>query len=147
MFLYVTKKLTYGLFVLLGVVGVVFFLFQGFGDPSRLVLGQTGDAKTLANIRKELYLDQPKWKQFALYLRDISPIAVHDSQEIAEKKLKGLFVGGETKLGVKIPYLRRSYQSKKPVAELLAEALPGTVILALAAMLFEIGRASCRERV
>jgi peptide/nickel transport system permease protein len=27
-------------------------------------MGQTGDAATQANIRKELYLDQPKWKQF-----------------------------------------------------------------------------------
>lgn len=135
MAVHITKKLFYGLLVLLGVVGVVFFLFQGFGDPARLVLGQTGDAKTLTNIRKELYLDQPKWKQFALYMRDISPISVHSETEITEKKLRGIFIGGETKLGFKVPYLRRSYQSKKDVAELLAEALPGTIILALAAML------------
>ena len=132
---YLVKKFAYGLLVLLGVVGMVFFLFQGFGDPARLVLGQTGDAKTLANIRKELYLDQPRWKQFALYLRDVSPVSVHDRQEIEDKKLRGIFIGGDTKLGIKWPYLRRSYQTKKEVSELLAEALPGTVILALAAML------------
>lgn len=133
---YLVKKFAYGLLVLLGVVGVVFFLFQGFGDPARLVLGQTGDAKTLENIRKELYLDQPKWKQFALYLRDISPLAVHGRQEIEDKKLKGVFVGGDTRVGIKWPYLRRSYQSKKDVGEVLSEALPGTIILALAAMVF-----------
>ena len=61
---FVLRKLAYGLLVLIGVVVLVFVLFQGFGDPARLVMGQSGDAATQANIRKELYLDQPKWKQF-----------------------------------------------------------------------------------
>jgi peptide/nickel transport system permease protein len=114
----------------------VFFLFQGFGDPSRLVIGQRGDAKTQENIRKEMYLDQPKWKQFFLYLNDISPIGVHGKAEIETKQLKGFFVGGETQLGLKLPYLRRSYQTKKAVSTVLWDALPGTFMLALAAILF-----------
>jgi ABC-type dipeptide/oligopeptide/nickel transport system permease component len=61
--------------VLMGVVVLVFVLFQGFGDPARLVMGQTGNAATRENIRKELYLDQPKWKQFFLYLNDVSPVS------------------------------------------------------------------------
>jgi ABC-type dipeptide/oligopeptide/nickel transport system permease component len=133
---YLTRKVFYGVLVLLGVVGIVFFLFQGFGDPARLVMGQTGDAKTLANIRKELYLDQPRWKQFLFYLRDISPVGIHSRREIEEKKLKGFFIGGEEKFGIKLPYLRRSYQSKKDVGEVLGEALPGTLLLAFAAMTF-----------
>ena len=60
---FILKKSLYGLFVLIGVVVLVFVLFQGFGDPSRLLMGQTGDVKTQETIRKELYLDQPKWKQ------------------------------------------------------------------------------------
>jgi peptide/nickel transport system permease protein len=133
---YIVKKLLYGLLVLLGVVVLVFFLFQGFGDPSRLVIGQRGDAKTQENIRKEMYLDQPKWKQFFLYLNDISPIGVHGKAEIETKQLKGFFVGGETQLGLKLPYLRRSYQTKKAVSTVLWDALPGTFMLALAAILF-----------
>ncbi len=121
---------------MLGVVIVVFFLFQGIGDPARLVIGQTGDAATLKNIRKELYLDQPKYKQFIYYLRDISPISIHTQDEIDEKKFKGIFIGNNTKLAIKIPYLRRSYQSKREVLDVLADALPGTLILALAAMVF-----------
>lgn len=131
---YLAKKLLYGLLVLVGVVIVVFFLFQGFGDPARLVLGQAGDSATIQNIRKELALDQPKWKQFVLYLNDVSPVAVHSAADIEKKQLKGFFVGGENKLGVKLPYLRRSYQTKKDVGEVLLEALPGTMVLALAAM-------------
>jgi peptide/nickel transport system permease protein len=132
------KKLAYGVLVLAGVVVVVFFIFQAFGDPARMVLGQTGDQKTMENIRKELYLDQPKWKQFLFYVNDISPVAIHSQKEIEEKNLHGVFVGGNEKIGIKVPYLRRSYQTKKQVTEVLMEALPGTVLLASAAMLFAI---------
>lgn len=101
-------------------------------------MGQTGDAATQANIRKELYLDQPKWKQFLYYVNDVSPVAIHSSTEIKEKKLKGYFIGGKTKAGIKVPYLRESYQTKKEVGSVLTEALPGTLILAFAAMFIAI---------
>src|SRR6266480_4758178 len=110
---YIVKKLLYGLLVLIGVVMLVFFLFQGFGDPSRLVMGQSGDSTTQANIRKELFLDQPKWKQFIFYLNDVSPICFHSKEEIQTKHLRGIFIGGNKKVGIKIPYLRKSYQSKR----------------------------------
>ena len=135
---FIVKKLFYGLLVLIGVVILVFFLFQGFGDPSRLVMGQTGDAATQANIRKELYLDQPKWKQFVFYLNDVSPICIHSKEDIRSKQLKGFFIGGEKKFGVKLPYLRKSYQSKRNVGEILMQALPGTLFLAFAAMFIAI---------
>jgi ABC-type dipeptide/oligopeptide/nickel transport system permease component len=136
---YILRKTFYGLLVLIGVVILVFFLFQGFGDPSRLIMGQSGDAATQANIRKELYLDQPKWKQFIFYLNDVSPISLENRQEIERKNLKGFFIGGHNKLGIKVPYLRRSYQSKKEVGKILMEALPGTLLLAFAAMSIAIG--------
>lgn len=132
---YLTKKILYGLLVLAGVVVIVFFLFQGFGDPARLVLGQTGDSATIQNIRKELALDQPKWKQFLYYLNDVSPISIHSKDEIKHKELTGIFIGGDTKFALKLPYLRRSYQTKKEVSAVLLEALPGTIVLALSAML------------
>jgi ABC-type dipeptide/oligopeptide/nickel transport system permease component len=129
------RKALYGVLVLLGVVTAVFFLFQGIGDPARLVMGQTGDSTTLSNIRKELHLDKPRHTQLALYLNDISPICVHSGEEIASKGLRGLFVGGDWKVGIKVPYLRRSYQSRKEVWQILMEALPGTLLLSIAAML------------
>ena len=130
------KKIFYALLVLPGVLALVFVMFQGFGDPARLIVGQTGDKKTLDNIRKDLYLDQPKWKQFLLYVNDVSPIAIHSSEDIKKKNLKGFFVGGEKKIGLKIPYLRKSYQTKQDTTSVLAEALPATLILALTAMIF-----------
>src|SRR5213595_2141050 len=110
---YIVRRTLYGLLVLLGVAILVFFLFQGIGDPSRLVMGQSGDSTTQANIRKELYLDQPKWKQFLFYLNDVSPVCIYDKTDIEKKELKGIFIGGNKKFGLKVPYLRKSYQSKR----------------------------------
>jgi peptide/nickel transport system permease protein len=134
MFNYLLRKIVYGLLVLAGVVTLVFWMFQGFGDPARMVMGQTGDSATIANIKKDMYLDQPKWKQFVLYVNDVSPIAIHSKEDIDKKELNGLFIGGETNLALKVPYLRKSYLTKKDVWEVLMEALPGTIMLALAAM-------------
>lgn len=140
----IARKLWYGVLVLAGVVALVFFLFQGFGDPSRIVMGQSGDSTTQANIRKELYLinekgeNIPRFRQFLYYLNDVSPFSVYSRAEIRQKKLKGIFIGGERKFVIKWPYLRRSYQSKRDVGTILLEALPGTLMLAAAAMFIAI---------
>ncbi|MGX5819124.1 ABC transporter permease [Chitinophaga lutea] len=132
------RKLGYGLLVLLGVVIVIFLLFNVLpADPARLTLGQRADVASLENVRKELHLDQPKSVQFLLYLNDLSPLSVHSRQELADN-LNGVALfslGGDKALVLKTPYLRRSYQGKKDVWEILTEALPGTLVLALAAML------------
>jgi len=141
---FVTKKIVYGLLVLVGVVILVFFLFQGFGDPSRIVMGQTGDSTTQSNIRKELYLINekgesiPKFRQFLYYLNDVSPICFHSTADIDKKKLRGFFIGDGNKLGIKIPYLRKSYQSKREVGTILMQALPGTLMLAITAMFIAV---------
>ena len=134
--MFLLKKICYALFVLVGVVGLVFIMFQAFGDPARLIAGQTGDKKTMDNIRKDLYLDQPKWKQFLYYFNDVSPLCIHSREEIKNKNLRGFFAGGNMKVGLKVPYLGRSYQTKKDVSSILLDALPGTIVLAFTAMLF-----------
>lgn len=139
MFNYVIRRVLYGVAVMVGVVILVFVLFQGFGDPSRLVLGQTADATTRENIRKELYLDQPRWKQFLLYLNDVSPVSVYSTKDIRQKQPKGIFIGrGNSRLALKLPYLRRSYQSRRDVWSVLIDALPGTLLLALTAMIISV---------
>ncbi len=136
MFKYLIRKLFYGLLVMLGVITLVFFLFQGFGDPARLVIGQRADAATQENIRKELSLDQPVWKQFLHYLNDVSPLSYYSAAEFESKKISGIYVGEKSRITLKFPYLRRSYQSRKDVWQELMEALPGTILLAFTAMMF-----------
>jgi len=139
MFRFLLRKLSYGLLVLLGVVMLVFFLFNVLpGDPARLTLGQRADVASLENVRRELHLDKSIPLQFLLYLNDLSPVSIHTRQE-AEGTLHYftlLHIGKDRIIVLKTPYLRRSYQGKKDVWEILTEALPGTLVLAIAAMLF-----------
>ena len=106
------------------------------GDPARLIVGQSGDKQTLENIRKELNLDKPKWQQFLYYLKDVSPVSAHTKEEIVTKQLQGIFIGGKYKLALKIPYLYKSYQTKKDAMGMIGEAFTGTLVLATTAMLF-----------
>lgn len=131
----IIKTVLRAILVLFGVVTLVFWMFQGLGDPERMVMGQSTDSLTRARIRTELNLDKPVFQQYLLYLNDLSPLSVHHVSEIKSKGLKGLFIGGENKIAIKIPYLRVSYQSKKEVGAIFAEALPGTIMLALAAII------------
>ncbi len=139
MFRYISKQLLYALSVLAGVVVTVFILFQGLpGDPARLTMGQRTDAATLENVNRELGLDKPKWKQLLYYVNDVSPISIHENSTYNKNKFQFIeLISGTSHVVVfKNPYLRYSYQLQKPVADMLMQALPNTIILALLAILF-----------
>lgn len=134
---FVARRLRYSLLVLLGVVTVVFFLFNVLpGDPARLLMGQRSDLATIENARKEMNLDKPMLTRYFLYLNDISPISVYKNNAEAQAKYDyvRLLPMGDNALALKWPYLGRSYRTKREVSLVLTEALPGTVILALAAI-------------
>lgn len=135
MFRFLLKRIQYSLLVLLGVVTLVFFLFNVLpGDPARLVMGQRSDIASVENARKEMNLDKPMFQRYVLYLNDISPIGIHDKADKDKYDYLTLIPMGERAIGMKWPYLGRSYRTKKEVNATLAEALPGTLILALAAI-------------
>ena len=120
MFAYIVRKILYGILVLWGVATLVFFLFTIVpGDPVRMMLGQRADESDVQAIRHELGLDQGIGKQYLDYLNDLSVISYKDG-----------------KIVLKAPYLRYSYQSKRPVGTILAEAFPNTLILAFVSILF-----------
>lgn len=132
---FVSKRLRYSLLVLWGVVTLVFFLFNVLpGDPARLVMGQRADKASIENARKDMNLDKPLLTRYFLYLDDISPVSVHPTEEQQKYGFVQLIPMGEQSLVLKWPYMGRSYTTKKAVTETIADALPGTLILALAAM-------------
>lgn len=139
MFQFLLRKLSYSIIVLWGVVSLVFFLFNILpADPARLTLGQRSDLSSLENVRKELNLDKSMAERYMLYLNDLSPLAVHinDSAAKAKYQFAEIVALGSRSLVFKKPYLGRSYRTKRLVSSVLAEALPGTALLALSAMLF-----------
>jgi peptide/nickel transport system permease protein len=137
MWAYIFKKLLYGLAVLAGVVIVVFLLFNVLpGDPARMTMGQRADLQSLDAVRKEFGLDKSRPVQFFLYLNDLSPIGYHKNNKEEQEKyhyLRILPLGNNT-VALKVPYLRRSYQTKRAVTQILAETVPNTFVLALTAM-------------
>ncbi|MBN1197990.1 MAG: hypothetical protein JXA23_01470, partial [Bacteroidales bacterium] len=59
MFRFILKRLLYGLLVLLGVILIIFFLFNILpGDPARMMLGQRADQASVEAINKDLGLDR-----------------------------------------------------------------------------------------
>lgn len=134
---FLARRIRYSLLVLAGVITVVFFLFNVLpGDPARLTMGQRSDLASVENARREMNLDKPLATRYFLYLNDISPIGYHkrDSTDKAKYGYATLLPLGHHALGLKAPYLGRSYNTKREVNAVLTEALPGTIILALAAM-------------
>ena len=139
MFAYIVRKILYGILVLWGVATLVFFLFTIVpGDPVRMMLGQRADEQDVQAIRHELGLDQSIGKQYVDYLNDLSLISFYNENKDLSKyePYAKIATVGSTKIIFKTPYLRYSYQSKRPVGTILAEAFPNTLILAFVSILF-----------
>src|SRR5690349_18562207 len=132
---FILKRLTYGFLVIVGVLIVVFFLFQALpGDPVAMMAGQRTDVSTREAIAKEFGLDQPLSTQLALYVKDLLPISVYENtpENQAKYGYTPLFSLGSNNVVVfKTPYLRRSFQTNKRVDEIIIENLEGTLWLAL----------------
>jgi len=136
---FLTKRIAYGFLVLLGVITVVFFLFNVLpGDPARMMLGQRADMASVEAIQKELGLNRPLYVRFGGYINDLSPISLHNREEtesffyLSKEKYqyKTLINFGKQSLVIKMPYMGRSYQSNRAVTSVLATAFPNTLLLA-----------------
>lgn len=142
MIAYLLRKIGYAAAVMLGIVVVVFFLFNILPvDPARMTMGQRADVQSLQAVRREFGLDKSIPVQFAYYLNDLSPVGIHLNTADEQKRYRyvALFSVSKTKvLALKWPYLRRSYQTHKDVASLLLDVIPNTLILATASMIFAI---------
>lgn len=133
----------YGFLVLFGVVTIVFFLqeFSG-GNPALMAGGNHATEEIIQNIEKDLGLDLPIFKRYLLFLNDLSPLSLHNS--ISESHLyldtskysgQELFDVGSNTLVVKFPYLRRSYNTNRNVADIIFDKLPFTIILAFSSIM------------
>lgn len=133
----ISKKVLQGALILWGVVSMVFFLLMLLPDPTTIAAGQRTDVMSQEAINQEFGLNKPRWKQYLLYLNDLSPIGIHSDQERDQKELSAVKIWNFSASGLylKKPYLRRSYQYKKKVSEIVGEALPGTLLLAITSLL------------
>lgn len=137
---YITKKILYSILVLYGVITVIFFLFNVLpGDPATIMLGQRANKDAIEAIHKDLGTDRPIMEQYAMYLNDLSPISIHNNSNTKSNwylnpekyNWKPLLTLGDNKsIVIKLPYLRRSYITKRRVSDIIIETLPETAVLA-----------------
>lgn len=129
------NRLFYGVVVLVLVTIIVSsIVYLSPVDPTRLTFGQRMDEATVELKRVQLGLDKPFHAQVWDYLKDVSPLLV-TSHESWKSEYRGInmHLGGLV-IGLKLPYLRESYQSGRPVSEILLASFPNTLFLSLAAI-------------
>ena len=69
---YTLRRLWQFVPTLLGVVLLVFFLFNWVGgDPSYLLAGKISNPEQIENIRRQLGVDQPYWVQLWIFIKQI----------------------------------------------------------------------------
>jgi peptide/nickel transport system permease protein len=142
---FIAIKVFYGVIVLLGVITTVFFLFNVLpGDPASVMLGQRANKEAVEAIHRDLGTDLPVMQQYALYLNDLFVVSVHETEETSSHWYLNpekytwvpLFKLGKSKAVVlKVPYLRRSYISKRRVSDIILETLPETAVLAFTSII------------
>ncbi|MDA5284994.1 ABC transporter permease [Streptomyces sp. NPDC054904] len=106
---YVIRRLLQMIPVFIGSTFLIFFMVYALGDPVAALFGDKApDPATAARIRKDLYLDQPLWKQYLHYMG-----------QIFQGDFGTAFNG-------------------QPVTELMASAFPVTLRLTIVAIVIEV---------
>lgn len=140
---FVVKRLLNGFLVMIGVVIVIFALFNILPvNSARMTLGQRADTASVAAIEKEFRLNLPWYHRLVLYFNDISPLSLNEVEDAdapsylnaEEVKFVKLFTIGSTSLILKAPYLGKSFQTRRQVADVLGEKIYPTFVLAISAM-------------
>lgn len=139
MLTYIVRRILLLIPTLLGITLVVFFVMKAApGDVSEMLLSREGEmrpgdrAARLAYINERYGLDAPAVVQYGRWLHKVSPVGVFDERT----RGLGFSIGDDDKghhrsFGVKVPDLGQSFIKQRPVVDLLAQALPITILLNL----------------
>ena len=106
---YLAARVGQALLALFGVVTIVFFALRLSGDPARLLVPEGATAADIARVRTRLGLNDSLWHQYTTFL--------------------GHAVQGD---------LGFSYVQNRPATDLLAERIPYTANLAVAALVLSL---------
>ncbi len=107
-----------------------------------MTLGQRADTASVKAIEKEFRLNLPWYNRLMLYFNDLSPISLNNIENTdapsylnpEDVKFAKLFSVSTVSVVVKMPYLGKSFQTRRKVSELLGEKIYPTFILAISAM-------------
>lgn len=108
---FVLRRISTGVAVLFLVSVIVFSMVQLVpGDPAEMMLGQNASPEALTNLRRDLGLDRPLWIQYVTWATGV--------------------VRGD---------LGQSVSLDQPIASIIRERLPATLMLTIGGMVVAVG--------
>ena len=128
----IARRLVWAVLVIWATVTLAFVVSHALpSDPARMVAGPQARPQDIARIRKELGLDQSMYVQYARFMGRLFHVA--RAAEPAKDHATCAALVGPLHLD-----LGKSAQQRRPVVTILAERLPRTVFLALAAAFVQV---------
>jgi len=106
---YILRRCLYAIFVLFGVATVVFFITRLTGDPVTIMLPPDASVDQINTLKKSLGFDKPVIEQFGIYIYHLLQFNLGQSLKYGE-----------------------------PAAQLIADRLPATAMLATASLIFSL---------
>ncbi|MGZ3423073.1 MAG: ABC transporter permease [Polyangiales bacterium] len=128
------QRLLWAFLVVFAVTTASFMIERALpSDPARMVAGPQARPSDVAKIRRQLGLDRGIAEQYFIFLRRVVHIG---PRTFDPKKDEAHATCGH--LGPLHLDLGKSYQQRRPVTAVIADRLPKTVILALAAITISV---------
>jgi peptide/nickel transport system permease protein len=128
----IARRLLWAVFVIWATITLAFVVSHALpSDPARMVAGPQARPQDIARIRKELGLDQSLPVQYARFMGRLVHVA--RAADPAKEHATCAALVGPLHLD-----LGKSAQQRRPVVTILAERLPRTVLLALAAAFVQV---------
>jgi len=127
---FVLRRVAWAALVVFLVITATFVLNRAIpSDPARMVAGPQARPADVANIRRQLGLDRSIAEQYGIFLTRLVHVGprAFDPKKTPEHATCGHLGAVHLDLG-------RSYQQRRPVVAIIADRLPRTVVLALAAV-------------
>ena len=124
---FLIRRVAAGIWVLCAVMTLVFVLLYQVGDPAAATLGPKAHPEQLQSFRRQYGLDLPLWQQYLGYVGLTSCIR-RQSPHFKKGEPCGLLQGN----------LGESFRQNIPVAQVLFDRLPRTLLLGLIAMIIEL---------
>ena len=126
------RRVVWALLVVWATTTITFFINNVLpSDPARMVAGPQARPRDVERIRQQLGLDRPVLEQYGRFMRRLVHFGPsHVSPKDPEHGTCATFGPLHFDLG-------KSYQQRRAVTTILAERLPRTLMLALAAVLVE----------
>ena len=103
---YVIRRLWQMIPTLAGVILLIFFLFNWVGgDPAQVLAGKISNPEQIANIRKQLGVDQPYWVQLWVFVKQVFTFDFGRSWSTNEEVSKILLTRVGPTLTIMVPVL------------------------------------------